>query len=293
MLDRPTVIHEASLENGFVTIRVTVPPGEPPGPRPAVISLLGAEEALLDAGLAVVTYSLHWELLWGLAPPPPPPSARTVGVWLLAAPTPQTVGQGYFALIASNAGMVPRVVDYLATLSDVDATRIGIAGTSTNGFVAIEATAREPRLAAALVVAAAGDYRCFLEHSSLAMNGAPLDLAPAYERDLVEREPIAHPEHLLHAAVLMVNGTTDHAVPARCARPTADALAKAYDAAGVPDRFRFVLVEGAGHNDLGARVRAEGVPWLQRWLAPGPEPLAAAGMRRAGDRGYPGSRASV
>ena len=289
---RPTIVRQASLDNNFVTVQVTVP-RDPPGPRPVVISLLGAEEALLDAGLAVVTYRLHWELLRGLAPPPPPPApdAHPVGVWLLASPSPQTVGQGYFALIASNAGMVSRIVDYLATLRDVDATRIGIAGTSTNGFVALEATAREPRIAAALIVAAAGDYPCFLEHSSLAMNGAPLDLAPAYAHDLAAREPIAHPERLLHAAVLMVNGTTDHAVPARCARATADVFTKAYDAAGVPERFRFVLVEGAGHNDLEPRIRGEGLPWLQRWLAPAPEGDAA--LRPVGPRDYPGSDAGV
>lgn len=286
------IVREASLENNFVTVQVTIPQ-DPPGPRPAVISLLGAEQAILDAGLAVVTYRLHWELLRGLAPPPPPPApdARPVGVWLLAASSPKTVGQGYFAVIASNAGMVSRIVDYLATLRDVDATRIGIAGTSTNGFVALEATAREPRIGAALVVAATGDYPCFLEHSSLAMNGAPLDLAPAYAHDLAQRDPLAHPERLLHAAVLMVNGTTDHAVPARCARATADILTKAYDAAGLADRFRFVLVEGAGHNDLEPRIRAEGLPWLQRWLAPASE--AGAALRPRGHRSYPRSDADV
>src|SRR5262245_34376181 len=140
MLARPTIVREASLENSFVSVQVTVP-RDVPGPRPVVISLLGAEETLLDAGFAVVTYRLHWELIRGLAPPQPPPSPNTaaVGVWLLAAPSPQTVGQGYFAIIASDAGMVPRIVDYLGTLREVDATRIGIAGSSTNGFVALEA----------------------------------------------------------------------------------------------------------------------------------------------------------
>jgi fermentation-respiration switch protein FrsA (DUF1100 family) len=123
------------------------------------------------------------------------------------------------------------------------------------------------------------------------MNGAPLDLAPAYAHDLAQRDPLAHPERLLHAAVLMVNGTTDHAVPARCARATADILTKAYDAAGLADRFRFVLVEGAGHNDLEPRIRAEGLPWLQRWLAPASE--AGAALRPRGHRSYPRSDADV
>jgi fermentation-respiration switch protein FrsA (DUF1100 family) len=232
--------------------------------------MLGEHDALLAAGFSVATFAIRWELVKGFAPPPPPPDpdAHPVGVWLLAAPTPKTVGRGYFALIASNVGMIPRVVDYLATLADVDATRVGIAGTSTNGFVALEAASREPRIGAALVIAAAGDYRCFLEHSQLAMNGAPLDLDPGYDRELAHREPIAHPEQLAHAAVLMVNGSADHAVPARCATRTARVLGAAYDAAGVPERFRFLLVEGGGHNDLSARAREEGLRWFTEWLAP-------------------------
>jgi dienelactone hydrolase len=238
-----------------------------------VISLLGERDVLLGAGFAVVTFTVHWELLRGLAPAPLPPEpapapAPGVGVWLLASPTAGTVGQRYFGLVAAQVKTIRRVLDHLQTSPLVDASRIGIAGSSTNGFAALEATAGDPRIRASAVVAACGDYHRFLELSSLAMRGAPLTLDPSYSHELRMREPIRHPDRLLHAAVLLVNGAADVAVPPACARETADALQRAYTDAGVPERFHFVLVEGAAHSQLGPRARDEAVAWFARWLAP-------------------------
>lgn len=263
-----------SLDGGFLELRLTLPDGSPP--FPTVISFLGADEALVGAGFAVATFTLHWEMLRGLAPPPPPPppagdapaaSDGPMGVWLLASPTPRTVGQPYFGLIAASVRAVGRVVDHLATRADVDAGRLGIAGSSTNGFVALEAAA-DARIRAVVAVAAAGDYLCFLERSGLAMRGAPLALDPAYARELHARQPAEHPERLTHAAVLLVNGAADVAVPAACAERTAAALRPAYERAGVADRFELVLVEGAGHNQLADVARERALAWFGHWLAP-------------------------
>jgi dienelactone hydrolase len=261
------IVREARLQNGFISVRLEVPPG-PDGPKPAIITLLGEREALLDLGMVVVTYEINWELLKGLAPPTPPAASGTaVGVWLLAAPTPKTVGQGYFGIIAANADRaIPTVLDYLATVPDVDPGRIGVTGASTNGFIALEAVA-DARVAAAAAIAACGDYHRFLHLSNLAMNGKPLDLDPTYERTLREQEPVRHPARFAHAAVLMVNGTEDHSVPAACALPTARRFRAAFARAGRPERFRFVLVEGAGH-DVAAQARYEVLAWFRRWLLP-------------------------
>ena len=261
-------VRVAQLENGLVTVRLELPPA-PSGPKPTVISLLGENETIRAAGITVVTYRLNWDRLKGFRPPPEPAASQapknTVGVWLLASPTPKTVGQGYFGVIAANARAVSTVIDYLGTVPDIDPARIAIGGTSTGGFIALEATA-DARIRAAVIIAACGDYHCFLHRSSLAMQGAPLDLDPAYDRRLREREPIRHPAHLTHAAVLLVNGTEDLAIPISCARATARTFARAYRHAGVPQRFRFVAVEGAAHNDIGERVRGESLAWLERWL---------------------------
>jgi hypothetical protein len=263
--------HHLSLEGGFFTVDVLVPLALPP-PRPAVISLVGEEDAMLDAGVAVVKYRTHWELLRGLAPEktpapdPPPAPTKTYGRWLLASPSPRTVGQGYFALIAGNAeGTIPKIVDAIAALPDVDASRLGIVGTSTNGFVVLQALAAEPRLTAGVAFAACGDYHAFLRRSPLGMDGAPLDLDPAYDRWLREREPIRHPGRLVHAALLMLNGGEDRTVPVTCAVDTARVLRAAYRRAGASRRFRFVLLEGVGH-DVSVRARSEMLAWWRRWL---------------------------
>jgi len=270
----PSLPHDESvaLDAGFIEVHVERPPAPAP-PHPAVISLLGEREALLDAGFAVVTFRVHWEMLRGVppalpAPAPGPAPTHGVGVWLLASPSPRTVGQRYFGLVAAQVKAVRRVLDHLSASPLVDAARIGIAGSSTNGFAALEATAADPRIRAAVAVAACGDYHRFLELSSLAMRGAPLELDPDYSRELRGREPAAHPERLVHAAVLMVNGTADVAVPPACPRQTAAVLQQAYADAGAPDAFRLVLVDDASHTQLGPRAREESLAWFGYWLAP-------------------------
>ena len=46
----------------------------------------------------------------------------------------------------------------------------------------------------------------------------------------------------------MVNGSEDDVIPASCARATARVFKQAYRKARASRRFRFVLLEGRGHN---------------------------------------------
>lgn len=254
--------------DGFLEIHIEAP-DEPAGRKPTVISYVEELRApLLEAGFTVVSYALHWELLRDLVQPPPTldaPPAKTVGKWLLASPSAAVIGQGYLDLVDANArDAVPQVLDALATDPDVDPKRIGIVGFSTNGFTALQAVGLNPRLRAAVVLAACGDYHTFLHHSSLAMNGEPLALAPDYDQWLREVEPLRHPQRLVHAAVLMVNGRTDLPIPIACAERTAAALRTAYAAVGRRDHFRLVVVD-EGHA-MGPRARTEAMDWLRRWL---------------------------
>src|SRR6185295_24899 len=200
--------------------------------------------------MAVASYRQNWKVLKGLAPEAPPELPKnTVGSWLLAAPTPKTVGQGWFAMIGVDAETaIPEVLRYLETLPEVDMSRVAVA----------------------VLLAACGDYHTFLHLSPLAMNGAPLDLDPRYDARLRRLEPIRHPGRFTHAAILMINGTADTAVPVECARTTARALSRAYARAGVPERFRFVVLEGAAHSDLGTMAPPDIAVWLHRWLRPTP-----------------------
>jgi dienelactone hydrolase len=158
------------------------------------------------------------------------------------------------------------VLDAVAAIPEVDMTRIGIAGTSTTGFTALQAVAAEPRITAAVIGAACGDYHRFLYGSNLAMNGEFLALDPAYETWLHSVEPIRHPDRLVHAAILMLAGADDPVIPRRCVDATVDALRHAYEEAGVPDRFSARIMPALGHSFTQPMVD-DMMAWWARWLA--------------------------
>jgi dienelactone hydrolase len=270
---------QAALRNGWISVKLEIPPG-PPGPRPAIVSPLGDRAALLGRGLALVTYRLNWPQVPALAPPPPPPG-RTVGVWLLASPTPRLIGRGYFGLIAATADALPHVLDYLATVPEIDVGRIGISGSSTHGFTAFSALLLDRRFRAAVIVAACGDYHEFLHGSNLAMNGEPLDLDPRYDAWLRAHEPVEHPERIVPTPLLMINGGRDLAVPASCATRTEGVLRRAYALAGVPERFAVAWRAQATHNNAFEGAASEAMTWWERWLLDRDGHRSAAARRAA------------
>ncbi len=289
----PHEVRELSLQSGFITGVVKIPI-HPVGPMPVVIRPIVDDELMLQRGFVVVRFTTNWQLLQGLVEEPPfekreagepereaeapaasaaPAESEGVGRWLLAAPRPGLVGRDYFALIAGEAGeVVPRLLDHLETLPEVDVRRIGIGGSSTTGFVALEAFAHEPRLAVAAVKVACGDYHAFLRTSSLALEGDPrwlrdgkLVLDEAYEASLRAREPIRFAADLPPRPLLLQNGGRDPAVPPECALATARAFEAAYRQAGVRERFRFVFAEDRPH-DLGPEADRAILAWWHHWL---------------------------
>lgn len=268
-----------SLAGGFVTGTVRIP-AAPPGPKPAILQPIVDEEQLLAHGYVVVRFHTNWQKLAPLvarddAEAPAAEPDEGVGKWMLAAPRPGIVGRGYFALIAGDARTsVPAVMDHLEGIPEIDPRRVAIAGSSTQGFVALEALIQEPRLAAAAVRVACGDYHEFLKSSSLALDDDPrwlvdgrLVLDDDYESQLRQQEPIRFAERFPPRPLLLLNGGEDRAVPVACARETARVLERAYRRRGVSERFRFVLYPEQGH-DLGPDSAREILAWWERWLRP-------------------------
>jgi len=284
-----------SLAKGWITVKLFIP-RDPPGPKPAIVGPIDDRGTLLERGIVLVRFHTNWGLLAGLArarenetpaeqpgserqagPPPenekPATEQNTVGTWLLAAPRPGIVGKAYFGLISQDAlHTLPQVMDYLESVPEIDPGRIAIAGSSTGGFVALEALAGEPRFAAAVVRVACGDYHEFLRASSLALGGDPrwlddgkLRLDADYEEMLRDIEPIRKADRFPPRPLLMLNGATDSAIPLDCVRPTTDALAAAYARRRMSDRFRSIIYDGQGHN-LGPRAAADSLAWWDRWL---------------------------
>src|SRR5262249_44772375 len=200
-------------------------------------------------------------------PPPPPADKAGGGKWVLAAPTPQLVGEQFLRTIVATATLVvPKVIDFLLTLPEVDPARLAITGASTNGFIALQAISTEPRLSVAVAIAACGDFFRFLRYSSMGMEGRPLDLDPEYASWLRAQQPIAHAQRLVHAAPLRVNRTEDPIIPIACADETERVLAPVYARSGFSRRFRYVRVTDAAGHGLGPREDAENRAWLGKWL---------------------------
>ncbi len=262
---------DVKLGNGFVTAQLRLRSGLD-GKRPVIVNPITDDAWLLDAGAMLVTYTVHWEQLKPFLKEkekekPEAPAGRTWGKWLLSSPTPGKVGIGYFGFIDYAAhDAIPMVLDWLVTQPEVDAERIAIAGHSTYGFTALQAIAAEPRLRAATILNACGDYHTFLRDSNLALDRQePLALDPTYDEWLTTREPIQHPERLTHTAIMMINGTADPTVPYSCAETTNAVLTRAYRTHGGRRRFRIVtLAEGTHEVTPAARDAIR--DWWRRWL---------------------------
>lgn len=249
-----------------------------------LISPFGDPEPLLAHGIIVASYEVDWERVGknlGMkdpadSPPPEPESGERVGAWLLSSPRPGIIGRAYFGLITTSAEQsVPDVLDLLAGIPEVDPDRIAIAGSSTQGFVALQALQHDRRLAAAVVRVACGDYFAFLRASTLALANDPrwlpdgrLPLDADYEAELRARQPIDHADAYPPRPLLLMAGRDDVVMPYACVESTEQALGAAYARAGVPDRLRIAVMPGAGH-DLGAQADALALEWLERWLLPG------------------------
>ena len=251
-----------------MSIRLEIP-REPEGRKPAVITLADDTETIRRAGFVAVTYKINWRRIKGPPPPLPPPEQR-VGTWVLASPSADVLGESYLRGIAEAANdYVPKIVDWVAAVPEIDPTRIAMVGGSTNGFTTLQALAADHRLVVAVVITACGDYHRFLRESSMGMAGKPLRLGRSYEHWIRTQEVERHPDRVVHAALLMVNRAGDPLIPISCAETTAKALARAYAKAGAPDRFRYVRLPTEGHG-IGPDERRETMEWLRRWLRESP-----------------------
>jgi dienelactone hydrolase len=257
-------VREAELLDGAVPVKAEIP--LVPGRKPAVIGLIGNTRPFIDAGFVAVTYSIYWLRLKDSLPPPPA-AEHAVGKWVLLSPSADLLGERYLREIATTARtVVPAVLDWMSAQPEIDPTRMGMTGASTNGFITLQAAAVDRRLDVAVVLAGCGDYHRFLRESSMGIPGhPPLALEPEYEQWVRAQEVINDPQPLLHAAVLMVNRTGDELVPVSCADETARVLQDAYADAGVPERFRYVRLEQPGHGIGPDELNAMNA-WFQRWF---------------------------
>lgn len=137
------------------------------------------------------------------------------------------------------------VLAWISSREDLDPDRVGIAGTSMGGAVALAIACGDhspaPKVAVALMPSAPGP-------------GSSIRQKAAYAPE---------PARCFPTALMIVHGTEDLATPYPNARSFYDSLVPHYSAA--PERLRFVDMPGEDHK-VGAYWIEETLSWLGRFL---------------------------
>jgi dienelactone hydrolase len=184
---------------------------------------------------------------------------------------------------------VMRLIDYLETRPDVDASRIGLGGASKGGIETYLTAAVEPRVAAAVSERGVQSFKWALDHGgwdsrawtirdALAATAddskAPVNAAfmrQFYDRvapgiygqfDAPAMLPLVAPRPLL-----VINGDSDPRTPMAGVRESAAAAERAYKAAGASDKFMLKVIPNLGHENT-PEIEQAALEWFVRWLTP-------------------------
>jgi dienelactone hydrolase len=182
---------------------------------------------------------------------------------------------------------VMRLIDYLATRSDVDSARIGLIGFSKGGMETYLAAAVDRRIRVAVPCIGVQSFRWALDHDAWQSRvgtfqaavdtaareaGSPVDAAflrKFYDRvapgvysdfDGPAMVPLIAPR-----ALLVINGDSDARTPLPGLLECIDAAKQAWAQAGAADSFEFLLEQKTGHK-VNADSQQRAIEWFERWL---------------------------
>ena len=254
-----TAARQVSLEGGLIAVELLAPL-EPSGPKAAVVGPPALGRRVIHAGGVAVSYAIDWSRL-GAAPSLDVPENPTAGQPPLAAESAAVLGEPFFHRIAIAANAIlPRVLDWLETLPEVDPERIALVGIGEEGFVVLTAAAHDERVAAVAALFACGDFAALLRDSPSGGRGAPLALDPGYAAWLRAESPLADPRRLIPAPVLLASRRDDPLVPASCVESSARALAGTYAPGGAADRVQYLALPAGDDGQAAA------LAWVDHWL---------------------------
>jgi dienelactone hydrolase len=185
---------------------------------------------------------------------------------------------------------VMRLIDYLETRPDVDASRIGVIGNSKGGTEAYIAAAVDPRIAVAIPLIGVQSFGWSLTHAAawearvwtfrsaveLAARDGNEPVNAAFIRKFYNRiapgliDKFDGPSLLPLVAprpLLVINGDSDPRSPIGGVRESVAAAEKAYAAVGASERFQFLLQQDVAH-EVTDEAMASALSWFVRWLKP-------------------------
>jgi len=183
---------------------------------------------------------------------------------------------------------VMRLIDYLDTRADVDASRIGLIGYSKGGMEAYLAAAVDPRIRVVVSGLGVESFRWALDHGGWsartdsfkpAVQGAARDagvwfIRVSFVRQFYDRvAPGIYSEFdgpamlplIAPRPLLTINGALDSKTPVPGLMECIAAAKMAYSAARASDKFQFIIEENVGHS-VTPEAEKTAVEWLERWL---------------------------
>lgn len=184
---------------------------------------------------------------------------------------------------------VMRLVDYLATRSDVDATRIGLMGISKGGTEAYIAAAVDPRIAVTVPIIGVQGYRWALDNNQWqarvntfapAVDGAAHAAGVAVDAAFVRRfydrvVPGIYGDYdagsmlslIAPRPVLVINGDSDALTPLAGVQEAVASARRTYLKMGADDKLGLYLQPNAGHvvTPVAELVMAD---WFVKFLKP-------------------------
>ena len=139
-----------------------------------------------------------------------------------------------------------RLVDYLVTRKDLDASRLGAMGISGGGMHTFFSTALDPRIKACVV----SGYFCMFRESIFAMNHCPCNFAPGLHRfgEIDDLTGLIAPRPMLVEA-----GSRDPIFPILGVRRAVAKARKVYEVFGAADAVQTDYFEGR-HQISGRRA---------------------------------------
>lgn len=185
---------------------------------------------------------------------------------------------------------VMRLVDYLGTRADVDATRIGIMGISKGGTEAYLAAAVDPRIAAAVPIIGVQGFRWAIDNNRwqprISMFSPPVETAAreegvkevdaAFVRRFYDRVvPGIYGDYdagsmlalIAPRPVLVINGDSDARTPLPGVQEAVTAARATYIRMSAEEKLGLYLQPNAGHVFTPVAELVMG-DWFARWLTP-------------------------
>ncbi len=133
-----------------------------------------------------------------------------------------------------------RAIDYIESREDLDGERIVLIGASMGGILGSIVSAVDPRVQAAALLVAGGDWSAIIQHSHHPLAQRLQAAGIGDGRALAHVDPVSFVAGIAPRPLLMINGTDDEIIP----KNSAEAL---FEAASEPREIRWY--EG-GHIDI-------------------------------------------